>query len=103
MPPRRWLILLSLCLLPLAAVGGGHGHEHDHDQARTLVDRGEILPLAQLIARLQLPAGARIIEADLERSHGRYLYEIELLRPDGVVEELKVDARDGRILKREED
>ncbi|WP_208533006.1 PepSY domain-containing protein, partial [Pseudomonas aeruginosa] len=32
-----------------------------------------------------------------------YVYEVELLTRDGVVRELELDARNGRILKDEED
>ncbi len=47
--------------------------------------------------------GARLLEAELEEEDDRYVYEIELLTADGVARELELDARDGRLLKDEED
>jgi uncharacterized membrane protein YkoI len=47
--------------------------------------------------------GARLLEAELEAEDGIFVYEIELLTADGVARELELDARDGRLLKDEED
>jgi len=47
--------------------------------------------------------GASLLEAELEEEDGIYVYEIELLTTDGVARELELDARDGRLLKDEED
>jgi len=47
--------------------------------------------------------GARLLEAELEEKHGVYVYEFEVLTREGVVRELKFDARDSRLLKDEED
>ena len=47
--------------------------------------------------------GARLLEAELEEEDGIFVYEIELLTADGVARELELDARDGRLLKDEED
>ncbi|MBN0864542.1 PepSY domain-containing protein, partial [Pseudomonas aeruginosa] len=48
-------------------------------------------------------AGARLLEVELEEEDDVYVYEVELLTRDGVVRELELDARNGRILKDEED
>ena len=45
----------------------------------------------------------RKLEAELEKEHDTYIYEVELLTVDGVVRELELDARNGRILKDKED
>jgi uncharacterized membrane protein YkoI len=76
----------------------------DQDEALTLRQRGTILPLEQLmeLALARYP-GAKLLEAELEEKHGVYVYEFELLTPEGVVRELKFDARDSRLLKDEED
>ncbi|MNG10044.1 Peptidase propeptide and YPEB domain protein [compost metagenome] len=47
--------------------------------------------------------GARLLEAELEEKHDRYEYEVELLTPEGVVREIKLDATNGALLKDEED
>jgi uncharacterized membrane protein YkoI len=38
---------------------------------------------------------------ELEKEHGRYIYEIEVLDNDGKVWEMEVDAENGEILKTE--
>ena len=69
----------------------------DHDVARTLRNGGEILPLAALLERPEL-RDQRIIEAELEREHGRAVYELEILNGDGRVYERYFDATTGEPL-----
>jgi uncharacterized membrane protein YkoI len=71
------------------------------DRVRALVERGEILPLEEILKRNELNTGGRIIEIELERKRGAYVYEIKVLRPDGRYRELKIDARTGAIVSRE--
>ncbi len=73
------------------------------DTHPTLADepRSGPLPLNELLARLTLPADTRIVEIEQEPEHGAFVYEIEVLEPDGRVRELLVDARSGRILGEE--
>ena len=47
-------------------------------EAVELRDGGEILPLADLLDS-DAVRGMRVIEAELEREHGRAVYELELL------------------------
>ena len=44
-----------------------------------------------------------MLEAELEEEDGVLVYEVEILTTAGVVRELELDARDGRVLKDEED
>ena len=69
------------------------------DRVRALVERGEILPLEEILKRNELNTGGRIIEIELERKRGAYVYEIKVLRPDGRYRELKIDARTGAIVE----
>lgn len=93
------LVLLSALCLPSASA-----RDLDQDQALRLRQAGVIQPLEQLVrSALARYPGARLLEAELEEEHGVYVYEVELLTASGVVRELELDARDGRILKDEED
>jgi uncharacterized membrane protein YkoI len=69
------------------------------DRVRALVERGEILPLEEILKRNGPDLGGRIIEIELERKRGAYVYEIKVLRPDGRYLELKIDARTGAIVR----
>ncbi len=76
----------------------------DQDEALRLRQQGVILPLEQLLQQaMDRYPGAKLLEAELEEKHNIYLYDVELLTPEGVVRELHIDATDGRLLKDEED
>ncbi|MNF86511.1 Peptidase propeptide and YPEB domain protein [compost metagenome] len=102
----RWIlrysgiIALILAIFALEAVA----RDLDQDEALKLREEGVILPLEQLLnSALGLYPGARLLEAELEEEDDVYIYEVELITADGTVRELELDARDGRILKDEED
>ena len=98
--PKRRLTLLCLVLV-CASV---HARDLDQDEALILRQRGTILALEQLVdSALGRYPGAKLLEAELEEKHEVYVYEFELLTTEGIVRELKFDARDGRLLKDEED
>lgn len=95
---RFFALLLALFCSGLGA------RDLDQDEALKLRQQGVILPLEQLIGQaLGRYPGSKLLEAELEEKHGVYLYDIELLTVEGVVRELKFDARDSRLLKDEED
>lgn len=85
--------LLILALLLAAPVRAGE--DHDHDRARRAVLAGEILPLSAILDQVNAEYGGDLIEAELERKHGRPVYEIKLLTRDGKLLKLHYDARDG--------
>lgn len=91
------IALLALCSLASA-------RDLDQDEALQLRQQGVILPLEQLLqSALGRYPGAKLLEAELEEKHDRYEYEVELLTPEGVVREIKLDATNGALLKDEED
>ncbi|MCY1401273.1 Peptidase propeptide and YPEB domain protein [compost metagenome] len=95
----------ALLVLLLGSTGGAAlARDLSQDAALRLRQEGVILPFEQLLqSALARYPGSRLLEAELEREHGTYVYEVELLTPDGVVREIEMDARDGRILKDKED
>jgi uncharacterized membrane protein YkoI len=44
-----------------------------------------------------------VIETDLDREMGRYVYEIEVLDAQGVVWEMDLDAKTGEVIKSKRD
>lgn len=44
-----------------------------------------------------------MLEVELEREDGAYVYEFKILRPNGLVQEVEADAATGKILKIEDD
>lgn len=91
-------------LLWLAAAGPGAtvahaGNPGDHEQARAAVQAGEVLPLPALLERLAKTHPGQVLELELERDDGRWIYEVRLLEPGGRVAKLEVDARTGEVIK----
>lgn len=118
--PGRWLALslapaalaLTLALavvLVLAPTAARAGREGDHDRARAAVQAGEVLPLPTLLERLQRTHPGQVLELELERERepergragqtGRWIYEVKLLRADGQLLKLEVDAATAQVLR----
>lgn len=91
------IVVLVLASLPGAAPSARA--DDDHERARLAVQRGEILPLEEILRRLPLAEGERLLEVEVERDDGAWIYEIEVVSPSGRVREFEVDARDGRVIE----
>ena len=94
-PWAAGLIFFAFCAMPIYAADRG-----DHDRARQALEAGEILSLKTVIERIESGAAGQVMDVDLERRHGRWVYEIKLLRPGGALVKLWVNASDGTILER---
>ncbi len=93
--PQALLALATALLLPPA----GASDERDHERARAAVQRGEVLPLPKLLERLQRTHPGQVLELELEREDGRWVYELKLLQPGGQLLKLEVDAATGQVLQ----
>jgi uncharacterized membrane protein YkoI len=93
----RLLPLIATLIAPLLA----HGDDVGHDEARRLRQAGTILPVETILERLLLEQPGRLLDLELERDDGRYVYELEMLDSSGTVWELLFDARTGALIKRE--
>jgi uncharacterized membrane protein YkoI len=82
----------------------GHTRDLHSDEVRKLIDAGTIVPIEQVeaVAMARHP-GARIIEIELKKRYGVYLYRIELTDLQGVEWELELDAADGLLRKDHQD
>ena len=97
---RRSLFFTLMTAVALTAAADDIGP----NEALRLRQAGEILALEKLLdIALSLHPGARLLEAELEEDDGQYIYEVELITRSGVVRDIEINARDGRILTDEED
>ncbi len=97
------LILTGGALAAAAGIPAFAGDHDDDERARDAVRRAEVLPLAEILPAVEARLGGRVIEVEFERDDGRYLYEFELITPDGRILEAEVDAASGALLNSEED
>ena len=98
------LTLLTLALLIAPTFAGGQSQiPPDFELARDAVARGEILPLAEVLSRLQTSHPGRVIEVELEYSHDILVYEVELVTGDGRLIEVDMNAATGEIVGMDEE
>jgi uncharacterized membrane protein YkoI len=89
-------------LLVAAVVVSPPSSAADQDAARAARVRGEVLPLASVLAAARRLVAGELLDAELERDDGRWIYELEMLTPDGRVVELEFDAKTGELLEMED-
>lgn len=89
------VLATALSGAPVARADG----RDDHEQARAAMLAGEVLPLPALLERLQRSHPGQVLELELERDDGRWVYEVRLLQPDGRLLRLDVDARTAEVLR----
>lgn len=109
---RRSVLVFATLLACVTGTSAAHGrgddaHPHDHDRARQALRRGEVRPIAEILARVARQVPGEVLEVEFERRghHGTegWIYEIKVLADDGRVQEVKVDAASGAILEMEDD
>jgi uncharacterized membrane protein YkoI len=84
--------ILLACAMPVFA-------GEDQDEARKLREAGDILPLERILDKAKQEQPGRVVETELERKSGRHVYEVKIVDQQGVVHELKYDAKSGDLLK----
>lgn len=92
-PRIAWALVLTAALaMPSARA------DDDHDRARAAVQAGQVLPLSTLLERLRRSHPGQVLEVELERDDGRWIYEVKLLQADGQLLKLKLDAGSAQVL-----
>ena len=107
----KWILAGAISILVAlngAADTSGYEHEwedddHVYDRARRAVDRGEILPMAQLLTRLKTQVPGEVVGVELEREHGTWVYEFKIVDAEGRLIEVYLDARTATVLATEKD
>lgn len=74
----------------------------DHERARRALEAGEIVPLRAILDTVERDTPGQIMEIELEREDGRWIYEVKVLRPGGSLVKLEIDGRNGAVLERNE-
>ena len=94
--------VIATILAALIAGGSARAADesgHAHDRALRAVEEGRILPLREILTRIDSTYPGQMIEAELEDEGGVMVYEIKMLTRDGRVMTLFYDAGTGELLK----
>lgn len=70
---------------------------HDLDAVRLAVGRGEIRPLADILAGVRDRLPGDVVGVEVEKKNGSWVYELRTVDGKGRLFDVYVDARDGRI------
>lgn len=98
---RRTFIGFGLCLAATPTAAAPRA-DRDHDEARRAVERGEALPLFEVLERVRSELGGEVVGVSFKRKRDRWMYEFKVIGLGGQLTEVYVDAVSSEILKRED-
>lgn len=75
----------------------------DHSEARELLRRGQIVPLARVLEAVQKRVPGDVIEVELDRDDGQWRYKVKVLTPTGQVRKLYLDASNAAVTRIKDD
>ena len=78
------------------------GDDDDAERALDAVKSGKAAPLSAILAEVEREIPGRVLEVEIDDEHGRLVYEIKILTPDGQYREVHVDPGSKKILKIED-
>jgi uncharacterized membrane protein YkoI len=91
------LVVGTISSFPLVA----DGYEAQSDQVLQWLEEGKVLPFESLMKRHSKRLEGRLLDLEIEEEDGRIIYELEILRADSIVYEVKIDAQSGKWLAEE--
>jgi uncharacterized membrane protein YkoI len=90
-------LLVAVVLFTAPAVAGAE--PDDHDLVRKGVERGEIRPLTEIHDAVRDKLPGKIVRTEVERIHGRLIYEFRVVDDRGRLFDVLVDAHTGEIAR----
>jgi len=93
--------LAALAILLVAATAAPNAEETeapDYEQAREAVDSGQAIPLAKILEMVAPKLDGEIVGIELEREGPALIYELKIIKPDGRLTGVNVEAATGKIL-----
>jgi uncharacterized membrane protein YkoI len=97
------LALVALTTPQGVTAGNKDKAQSEHDAVRDALRRGDVLPLAKVLAIAVQRVPGDVIKVELEQEKRVLVYEIKVLTQSGRVREVEIDARTGVVLKVEDD
>jgi uncharacterized membrane protein YkoI len=90
-------------LISDAHAGDPAKKERERAAIRAAVQRGQLLALPRIMTLAQERVPGEVIKTELEAEKGVLTYEVKILTSAGLVREVKLSARTGKILRIEDD
>ena len=98
---KTLLLFLALAIGTISPSPAVADREPDAETVREWVEAGKVLPLEELLARHRERIPGRLLDLEVEREHGRIVYELEVVDDQGQVYEIYLDAQTGEWLGQE--
>ena len=70
----------------------------DHSQDKAELAQMAKIKIEEAIKMAKLKVPGTVTKAELETEHGPLMWEIEIVRKDGTIEEVHLSAKDGKVL-----
>jgi uncharacterized membrane protein YkoI len=101
------VVRMAVLLVALVSVTAGPSLARDdeserRDAVRRAVEAGEVLPLAQILEKVQVRVSGDVTGVEINREGGRWHYEVRVIDRGGRVLEVHVDAQNGKVEEIEE-
>ncbi|MCC2640011.1 MAG: uncharacterized protein K0S45_424 [Nitrospira sp.] len=91
----------ALCFMSIPAWSDeGHRGKHEEGHVADLV-KDATVTIDQAIKTAMDKIPGTVVEAELEKKHGKTLWEVEIFSSDGKVTEVHIDAGTGNIIDTE--
>jgi len=72
----------------------------DHERAKKALQSGQILPLRTVLESLERKQPGKVLEVELEQKDALWIYKVKLLRADGQLIKLMLDAKTAELIER---
>lgn len=107
-PPMAAIAASALFFLaaPMMVAGDTPTEAQDalqQEEARQAVKAGLIRPLEEILSEARKTIDGDIVEIEFENDDGRFVYEIEYVRRDGQLMEMKIDAKSLAVIENDEE
>jgi len=96
-------VLVGVLALSVSAWSGKDGKQ-EMDETREAVELSKTakVTIEQAVKTASEKLAGKVIEAELEKKHGKGVWEVEIVGADGKVMEVHVDADTGAVIGMEE-
>ena len=91
---------LSAAVLLSAGTANADSDRLRQSEVRELREAGKILPMEDILGRARGVQPGQVVEVELERERGRFVYEVKVIDDGDRVHVLELDAASGEVLNR---